>query len=113
MHAEAVRVTFDNSILLQDLLNVFFDVHDPTTLNRQGNDVGTQYRSTIFYSTETEMNICKSHVADEERRIRKPLATTCEALTTFWPAEDYHQAYLALRGQSADKGSTEPIRCYG
>ena len=97
-HAEVVRVTFDPSVLsFRDLLTVFFTVHDPTTLNRQGADVGTQYRSAIFYHNEAQR-------ADAEAVIRKlgeshlwpnPIVTEVSPFTKFYVAEDYHQEYFA------------------
>jgi peptide-methionine (S)-S-oxide reductase len=104
MHAETVKVTYDPALVsLETLFNVFFDVHDPTTKNRQGNDVGTQYRSAIFYRSEAMRAAAHGKVA-----------TTLEKIDgAFTPAEDYHQAYLAKGGQSAAKGEEAPIRCYG
>ena len=114
MHAEAVRITYNPSILsYADLLSVFFDVHDPTQRNRQGNDVGTQYRSTIFYGSEEERSLAVEAITAEESRLGRRVATTVEPLATFTLAEDYHQNYLAERGQSSAKGSRAPIRCYG
>jgi len=113
-HAEAVRIIFDASTIgLTTLFGVFFDVHDPTTLNRQGNDVGTQYRSAIFYSDERQRLAAQTAIEREAERLGTPLATTLERADTFWPAEDYHQAYLEKGGQSAAKGEQTPIRCYG
>ena len=113
-HAEAVRIIFDPSTIgLTTLFGVFFDVHDPTTLNRQGNDVGTQYRSAIFYSDERQRLAAQTAIEREAERLGAPLATTLERADTFWPAEDYHQAYLEKGGQSAAKGEQTPIRCYG
>lgn len=96
-HAEAIEITYDPAeTSVPRLLDFFFRMHDPTTLNRQGNDVGTSYRSTIFYADEAE----KTAAAEMIRRVdqsgvwRNPVATTIEPLTTFWPAEDYHQDYL-------------------
>jgi len=97
-HAEVVQVTFDPSVLsFRDLLTVFFTVHDPTTLNRQGADAGTQYRSAIFYHNEAQR-------ADAEAVIRKlgeshlwpnPIVTEVSPFTKFYVAEDYHQEYFA------------------
>ncbi|MBI2848709.1 MAG: peptide-methionine (S)-S-oxide reductase MsrA [Chloroflexi bacterium] len=95
-HAEAVQITFDPCVIsFRELLNVFFSIHDPTTLNRQGPDVGTQYRSAIFYhNTEQEAEakgmigeLEASHVWDQ------PIVTDVQPFTTFYPAEDYHQQY--------------------
>ena len=114
MHAEAVKITYDPSVIsFADLIAVFFDVHDPTTKNRQGNDVGTQYRSAIFYASDEEKQLAAAAIEAEGVRLGKKVATTLEPLATFTPAEEHHQDYLSLRGQTADKGSTAPIRCYG
>ena len=113
-HAEAVRVTYDSTaISLESLLDVFFDCHDPTTLNRQGNDVGTQYRSALFYASDEERIAMSGARFREQVRRGEEIATSLELRGTFTPAEDHHQNYLALRGQASAKGSEEPIRCYG
>lgn len=96
-HAEAVQIEYDSSrISYQALLDFFFRVHDPTTLNRQGNDVGTSYRSAIFYSTDAEKLAAENFIdlVNKSGRWPKPVATTLEPLTTFYPAEGYHQDYL-------------------
>lgn len=96
-HAEAVKIEYDPSkITYQALLDFFFRVHDPTTLNRQGNDVGTSYRSAIFYNDESEKVEAERFIdiVNASGRWPKPVATTLEPLTTFWPAESYHQDYL-------------------
>lgn len=97
-HAEAVRVTFDPSqISYADLLRVFFAIHDPTTLNRQGNDVGPQYRSAIFYLDETQRQTAQS-IADEINAARlwpNPLVTEITPYSNFYLAEAYHQEYFA------------------
>ncbi len=98
-HAEAVRITFDPSqVSYSQLLKVFFTVaHDPTQLNRQGPDTGTQYRSAIFYSDAEQQRIARSYV-DELTRTKvfeRPIVTQIVALKTFYKAEDYHQDYLA------------------
>ena len=100
-HAEAIRVTFDPDVIpLDDLLDVFFATHDPTQLNRQGNDVGTQYRSAIFPVGEAQAAAAKAAIerANEENGGR--VVTTTEEATQWWPAEDYHQDYWAGEGQS-------------
>ena len=100
-HAEAIRVTFDpEQISYDDLLDVHFATHDPTQLNRQGNDVGTQYRSAIFPALAR----AGSGGAARDRRARRragptPIVTTIEPPGTWWPAEDYHQDYWAGEGQ--------------
>ncbi|XZG68841.1 peptide-methionine (S)-S-oxide reductase MsrA [Chitinibacteraceae bacterium HSL-7] len=93
-HAEAVEVTFDESILpFETLLEVFFAVHDPTTLNRQGNDIGTQYRSAIFYLDAQQKATSEAVIARLEPALSSPIVTQLVAATTFHPAEDYHQNY--------------------
>jgi methionine-S-sulfoxide reductase len=95
-HAEAIRITYDPAtISYEQLLDVFFDAHDPTQLNRQGNDIGTQYRSAIFYASEDERQVAaaKIQALNESRRFARPIATTLEPLSEFYPAEDYHQDY--------------------
>jgi peptide-methionine (S)-S-oxide reductase len=97
-HAEVVRVTFDEDVVsYRDLLNVFFGIHDPTTLNRQGADVGTQYRSAIFYHDEKQKEIAEEVIKDlEAQKIwDKPIVTTLEKMDKFYVAEDYHQEYFA------------------
>jgi methionine-S-sulfoxide reductase len=97
-HAEAVRITFDPSILSFEALleQWFFKLHDPTTLNRQGNDVGTQYRSAIFPQSEAQRATAERVKArvDASGRWRQPLTTTIEPASTWFDAEDYHQDYL-------------------
>ena len=95
-HAEVVRVTFDPSRLsYPDLLAVFFATHDPTTLNRQGNDVGTQYRSVIFYNSEEQRRQAEQAIAEltAEHEFAAPIVTAIEPAATFFVAEDYHQNY--------------------
>jgi methionine-S-sulfoxide reductase len=96
-HAEAIEITYDPKTLSYDrLLELFFRLHDPTTLNRQGNDAGTQYRSAIFVRGEDERRTAQEAIARENQSGRwpRPLTTTIEDLKTFYPAEDYHQDYL-------------------
>lgn len=96
-HAEAVLVEYDpTKTSYRNLLDFFFRVHDPTTKDRQGNDVGTSYRSAIFYASEDEKREAED-VIDMVNRSGKwqhPVVTTLEPRTTFWPAEEYHQDYL-------------------
>jgi peptide-methionine (S)-S-oxide reductase len=95
-HAEVVRVTFDpGELSYRELLDVFFAVHDPTTLNRQGNDVGTQYRSAIFYNSEEQKREAQRAIAELEagRTYPDPVVTTVEPASEFFVAEDYHQDY--------------------
>ena len=98
-HAEAIRIAYDPAqITYSQLLDVFFDAHDPTTLNRQGADVGTQYRSAVFTSDPAEIEIAKSKMAGlaAGRRFAAPIVTTIEPRTEFYPAEDYHQGFAGL-----------------
>jgi peptide-methionine (S)-S-oxide reductase len=97
-HAEIVNVTFDNSVIsFQDVLNVFFTVHDPTTLNRQGNDVGPQYRSGVWYHSEEQKRIAQETIKriDTEGLYSNKIVTEVTPASTFWVAEDYHQNYFA------------------
>ena len=96
-HAEAVEVTFDpNIISYTDLLDVFWDIHDPTTLNRQGLDIGSQYRSAIFYLNEEQKK--KAHNSrkkvEQSKKYRNPIVTEIVPASEFWQAEEYHQQYL-------------------
>jgi peptide-methionine (S)-S-oxide reductase len=94
-HAETVKVTYDpNVISYSDLLRVFFNSHDPTTLNQQGPDRGTQYRSVIFYSNETEKQLAKDYIKNLlDKKTFKEITTTLERFDTFYPAEAYHQDF--------------------
>lgn len=97
-HAEAVQIHFDaQQISFRELLEVFFSIHNPTTLNRQGNDVGTQYRSAIFYHTDEQRAEALAMIAElnEQRLWPAPLVTEVVAAPAFYPAEDYHQHYFA------------------
>jgi peptide-methionine (S)-S-oxide reductase len=97
-HAEVVQVHFDpNVVSYRDLLNVFFAIHDPTTLNRQGGDVGTQYRSAIFYHDDEQKRIAEELIKDlnAQQIWDRPIVTQVEKLGTFYMAEDYHQEYFA------------------
>lgn len=96
-HAEALEVTYDpGQTTYRDILDFFFQIHDPTTLNRQGNDVGTSYRSAIFYADEEEKREAEAFVAlvDASKRWPKPVVTSLEPLKAFHPAEGEHQDYL-------------------
>ncbi len=97
-HAEVVQITFDPAaISFRDILNVFFTIHDPTTLNRQGADVGTQYRSAIYYHTEEQREIAEEVIAemDDAGLWQNPIVTELTSFETFYVAEDYHQEYYA------------------
>ena len=95
-HAEAIEITFDpTKISFGELLEIFFATHDPTTLNRQGNDIGTQYRSEIFYHNAAQKQLSEDYIAlmTSENTFGKPIVTKISAATTFYEAEDYHQNY--------------------
>jgi peptide-methionine (S)-S-oxide reductase len=97
-HAEVIQVHFDpNVVSYRDLLNVFFAIHDPTTLNRQGADVGTQYRSAIFYHDEEQKKIAEDLIKElnTQEIWDRPIVTQVERLDKFYMAEDYHQEYFA------------------
>lgn len=99
-HAEVVDVTFDpKQVSRDDILHVYFTIHDPTTLNRQGADVGTQYRSVAFWRTPEQKAAIERAIADAGSEYANPLVTQVVPLTTFWPAEDYHQQYYELNGE--------------
>ncbi|GGB53544.1 peptide-methionine (S)-S-oxide reductase MsrA [Blastomonas aquatica] len=99
-HAEAIRVTFDTEQLsYADLLDIFFATHDPTQLNRQGNDVGTQYRSAIFPIDAVQQVEAEAAMSRNAANWPSPIVTTVEEPTTWYPAEDYHQEYWAGEGQ--------------
>jgi peptide-methionine (S)-S-oxide reductase len=97
-HAEVVQITFDKNVTnLDEIFKVFFTVHDPTTLNRQGADKGTQYRSVIFYNNEEQKHEAQSIIAELKKAnvYKDPIVTTIEPFTKFYKAEDYHQNYYA------------------
>ena len=101
-HAEVIQLHFDpNIISYKDLLSVFFAVHDPTTLNRQGNDVGTQYRSAIFHHNDEQKQIAKELIEElnSQKILDNPIVTQVAPLDTFYMAEDYHQEYFARNPQ--------------
>ena len=99
-HAEAIRISFDPAVLtLDDLLDVYMETHDPTQLNRQGNDIGTQYRSAIFLSEDLPRDAAEAAIARAAATRSAPIVTTIEGPAHFWPAEDYHQDYWVGEGQ--------------
>ncbi|KAK4489001.1 hypothetical protein RD792_004792 [Penstemon davidsonii] len=119
-HAEVVRIQFDPNVCpYTTLLDVFWGKHDPTTLNRQGKDVGTQYRSGIYYYNETQAKLARESLESKQSEIKDAkIVTEILPAKTFYRAEEYHQQYLekgAKNGskQSAAKGCNDPIRCYG
>src|SRR5690606_38975254 len=96
-HAEAIRIVFDPTVLEYGaLLDTFFRMHDPTTLDRQGNDRGSQYRSAIFFTSDAQQREAIAAIAraEDSGRWKRPIVTEVTAAGTFWPAEDYHQDYL-------------------
>jgi peptide-methionine (S)-S-oxide reductase len=99
-HAEAIRIGFDPAVIsYADLLDVFFATHDPTQLNRQGGDVGTQYRSAIFLVEESQRAEAQAGIDRARAGRSEPVVTTIEGPATWWPAEDYHQEYWEGEGQ--------------
>lgn len=115
-HAEAVRVTFDTAVIAyEDLLTVFWDIIDPTTVNGQGNDFGSQYRTGIYYNSDYQrVQALQSRTNLQRRKYNgRPIATEIESATTWYPAEEYHQHYLQKGGQCATTGDLTTIRCYG
>ncbi|RJS92495.1 peptide-methionine (S)-S-oxide reductase MsrA [Salinisphaera sp. Q1T1-3] len=98
-HAEAVRVVFDPTLVgYADLLTVFWAHHDPTTRNRQGPDIGRQYRSVIFVVDEAQRALARASLDAEQARLNRPITTDIETLTAFYQAEAYHQRYLEKTG---------------
>ncbi len=100
-HAEVIQIRFDPELVsYRDILQVFFSMHDPTTLNRQGADVGTQYRSVIFYHDEEQKRIAKEVIKEleAEKAFKSPIVTEVAPFQAFYKAEDYHQEYFQLHG---------------
>ncbi|MES2380353.1 MAG: peptide-methionine (S)-S-oxide reductase MsrA [Bacteroidota bacterium] len=100
-HAEVCKIWYDSSkVSFETLLSVFWQTHDPTTLNRQGNDVGTQYRSGVFYTTENQKLIAEKYKAElsQSGAFSSPIVTEITALNNYYPAEDYHQDYYNQNG---------------
>ena len=101
-HAEVVQVEFDpNKVSFQELLEVFWNIHDPTTLNRQGPDVGTQYRSAIFFHSQEQETLAKKSVLDltEQKRFSNPIVTEISPIDVFYLGEEYHQRYFEKQGR--------------
>jgi peptide-methionine (S)-S-oxide reductase len=99
-HAEAIRVTYDPAVISYDeLLEIFFATHDPTQLNRQGNDVGTQYRSAVFPHSPEQEAAARAAIGRSQADWPAPIVTTIEPLSEWYPAEDYHQEYWQGEGQ--------------
>lgn len=94
-HAESLQISYDEKLTsTANLLDYFFQIHDPTTKDRQGNDVGSSYRSVIFYADEAEKQLAEEAIARNQPYWKNPIVTNLEPLPTFWSAEDYHQDYL-------------------
>jgi len=101
-HAEVVEITYDSHIItLSEILDIFFAIHDPTTLNQQGADRGTQYRSVIYYTDEEQKEVVKQSVAKHQKDFSQKIVTEVAVLTHFYPAEEYHQNYY---NQNASQG---------
>jgi peptide-methionine (S)-S-oxide reductase len=99
-HAEAIRISFDpDQLSFADLLDIFFATHDPTQLNRQGNDIGTQYRSAIFPQDEEQEAQARAAIQRNQQGLDQPIVTTIEPKAEWYPAEDYHQDYWSGEGQ--------------
>lgn len=108
-HAEAIQITFNpNEVAYEDLLEIFFGTHDPTTLNRQGADVGTQYRSEIFYHSEAQKTKAENYIQllEKENLYDKKIVTKVSSATVFYPAEDYHQNYY---NQNSSQGYCQMV----
>ncbi len=103
-HAEVVKLEYDETIIrLEDILFVFFETHDPTTLNKQGNDIGTQYRSIIFYTDDIQKEFIVNYIAQltKDKKYATPIVTKVEPYTNFYPAESYHKNYYDLNPNNA------------
>eukprot|EP00898_Chlorokybus_atmophyticus_P007988 jgi/Chlat1/8190/Chrsp76S07627 len=118
-HTEAVQVTYNpQEASYEQILSMFFSKTDPTTLNRQGNDMGTQYRSGIYFHTPEQEEVARAKLAEVEKKLGKKVVAELKPAGDYYFAEDYHQQYLEKGGrfnrpQSAAKGCNDPIRCYG
>ncbi|NUL81360.1 MAG: peptide-methionine (S)-S-oxide reductase MsrA [Armatimonadetes bacterium] len=98
-HAEAVKVEFDPEVVsYDDLLNAFWQIHDPTQVNRQGADVGTQYRSAIFYHSDQQRGLAEASKERWAEKFSRPIVTQIVEASEFWPAEEYHQRYFEKNG---------------
>ncbi|CAN8251976.1 unnamed protein product [Cochlearia groenlandica] len=118
-HAEVVRIQYDpKDCTFESLLDLFWSKHDPTSLNRQGNDVGTQYRSGIYYYNTEQEKLARESLDRHQRQVDRKIVTEILPAKRFYRAEEYHQQYLSKGGrfglkQSTAKGCNDPIRCYG
>lgn len=93
-HAEALQISFNERTTIDELYDYFFKVHDPTTLNKQGNDIGSSYRSVIFYTNQDGKEAARRAIKRNQAHWQQPIVTTIEPLDKFWSAEDFHQDYL-------------------
>ena len=101
-HAEVVQVKFDRAkVSYEQLLNVFWEIHDPTQLNRQGPDFGTQYRTSIFFHSAEQEAAAKKSLKARQEKMKRPIVTKITPAGTFYRAEEYHQKYLEKRGASS------------
>ncbi|CAL5026807.1 unnamed protein product [Urochloa decumbens] len=113
-HAEVVRLHYDpKACPYATLLDVFWAKIDPTALNRQGEGVGTQYRTGIYYHTAEQERLARESLAEEQKKWEDKIVTEILPAKRFYPAEEYHQRHLEKGGQSAEKGCNDPMRCYG
>ena len=114
-HTEAVQIRFNPKVVTYgELLTVFWDLTDHTTLNRSGNDIGTQYRSGLYFHDLTQKKVAESSRDAEQTELASPIVTEIEPFSAFYKEQDLrHQRYLEKGGQKAKKGCTDPIRCYG
>jgi peptide-methionine (S)-S-oxide reductase len=100
-HAEVIQIGYDpEEIKYEKLLEIFWDIHDPTQLNRQGLDIGTQYRSIIFYHNETQKKLAVESKQKQQQKTDKKIVTEITPIKEFYPAEEYHQKYLEKRGKT-------------
>ena len=103
-HAEVVEVKFDSQVIsLEQLLGIFWDLHDPTSLNKQGPDLGTQYRSAIFYTNEEQLQLVNKSKELVQPKFKNQIVTEVTLAPTFYPAEEYHQCYLEKNGKGSCK----------
>jgi peptide-methionine (S)-S-oxide reductase len=110
-HAEAVEVVFDPGVITyDDLLATFWRIHDPTQVNRQGPDVGSQYRSAIYYHSPEQETAASAARAEAQSRFARPIATEITRASDFYPAEDYHQRYFEKRGLASCTASLQQQR---
>ena len=113
-HTEACQVVFDNTVVkYSELLDVLWDIHDPTTLNRQGNDIGTQYRAGVYYYNEEQHKVSMESFEKEQKSYKDKIVTELLPAPEYYIAEPYHQKYLEMGGLCSLKGDTTAIRCYG